>query len=168
METIDLAQLSRVLTSKDRDAIYFACSVIRQASDIPLDIKRHYLSKASVYDKIRYYSDICLELGVEELTIEHFNFLPIEQREKMLAYHKICNISKIFNAGWVPNFTDLNQRKFFPYFIKNKDGSWSVASFADFDVDCSALGFGLYFKEEELALFAVNLFKEIYIKYLPD
>jgi len=168
METIDLNELTRLLKSKDKDAVYFGASVIRQATDLSLDIKKHYLNKIDVANRIRYYTDICLELGIEELTIDHFHFLPLEQRERMLAYHKICNISKVFNAGWIPNFTDSNEKKYFPYFIKNKDGSWSVRSYTYCDADCSHLGFGLYFKEDKLALKAANLFKEIYIKYLPD
>lgn len=167
--TSDIEKIKRLIVSKDKDSIYLGCSIIRECDFLDNITKAILLKDVDVFYRIRNYSDICKELNIEELTIEHFKFLPLEQQRRQLAYHKLCNISKVFNGNWIPDFKNSSQYKYFPYFTKNKNGSWSViSSSAAYYFGYSLLGFGLYFKDEKTALHVVNLFLEIYLDYLPD
>jgi len=120
--------------------------------------------KTDIIDRIKSYKDVCFELGVKELTVSDFSFLPEEQRVSALAYHKIQNITKVFNQGWVPDWNNRNQPKYYPYFEKTNSG-WVLISCVG--LSCFSLaGAGQHFKSSELALHCGNLFLDIYSDYL--
>lgn len=69
------------------------------------------------------YSAICKKMKRKELSISDFSFLPTKkQQEKLFAIHQIQTIEEYFNAGWVPDWNNANQPKYYPYFEKRKTG----------------------------------------------
>ncbi len=150
--------IKAMLASSDKDNLYMAVNILRIKND-KISIK--LLKKVSLFDRVRNYSDVCEELGIKELTEENFNFLPIEERQKQLGYHKITNIEKLFNGKWVKNWGNTSQNKYYPYFTKDDrsgylvfDGSVSNGSFAT--------GMVAVFKDEETSTFVGKLFIDIY------
>jgi len=115
-------------------------------------------------DRIKTYSDVCKELGVKELTIKDFNFLPVNQRDRALANHQIENISELFNEGWKPNFSNYNEYKYYPYFERKSSG-WVFS-----DCYCrsylSDVSSAFYFKSSEIATYCGKQFIDIYSKIL--
>lgn len=73
--------------------------------------------------EITTYKQVCEKLGVKELTLKDFDFLPEEQRNKALTTHKIMNLEKLFNGNWKVNFKDDSQYKWYPYFNYKNGGS---------------------------------------------
>jgi hypothetical protein len=112
---------------------------------------------------IRNWEDILVHLGTTEDFLP-FPF-PITPEEKSAnALVRLFRIAAVYNQGWVPNWSDPKEYKYFPYKYKNSGGSWSV--------DCNAVSdgrhspSGVHFKTEELAMDAINKFPEIYNDYL--
>lgn len=75
------------------------------------------------------YSNICKKLKTKVLTIKDFSFLPKDQREKALNYHRIKNIELYFNDNWKPNYQNSNEYKYFPWF--NLNASDGLVGFGD-------------------------------------
>lgn len=114
----------------------------------------------TLMERIKTYSDVCKELNIEELTESDFIFLPKEQRAKMLAYHQIQNIAKLFNKGWEPNWSNSNEYKYYPWFEYKKSGGWLF-----YDVSYyRSVSFGepAFYKNRETSEFCGKTFLSIY------
>lgn len=121
-----------------------------------------------ITDRIKTFDDV---LEVLEIDPDDFE----EQCENLevdeVAYKKIKLIAKVLNEGWEPNWNDSNQAKYYPWPRVNANSSKpSGFSFSDSDFICtyspSYVGSRLCFKSSELAIYALEQFKEIYIPFL--
>lgn len=118
-----------------------------------------------ITDKIRTWKDICKYLNIDEENILPY-YKPKSKLEKSVnAFVKINKISEVLNEGWAPDFNNINEYKYYPYFKKSGRG-WVVLSFYCWFGTCVG-GSGCYFKSSELALYAGNIFLDIYSDYLP-
>lgn len=115
--------------------------------------------KEDLFTKIKTYSGVCKELGIKELTLKDFKVFG-EDASKMLAFHKIKNLERLFNGDWKANLKDSNQNKYYPYFTINSSGGLVFGG-----SDCYASGFGggagLY-KNAKTADFIGKNFTDVY------
>lgn len=155
--------LKDMIKSKDKDSIYMAVVMSRNIEEFPNRSKvKKILDKVSLFDKIREYSDVCLELDEEELTIKDFKFLPKEQRVKALAFHQLKNIEKLFNGNWKVNLKSTRQQLWYPWFEKAGRGLVfydSLYPSSDYFADGVA-----FYKDKETTDFVGKLFIDIYKK----
>lgn len=101
----------------------------------------------------------------EEDVLPYLN--PKTKLEKVVnATVKINYISLALNEGWIPDFNDTSQRKYYPYFVFSA-GGWSVFGAASWNA-VAGVGSGFYYKDEKTALHAAKTFLEIYRDYLPE
>ena len=70
-----------------------------------------------LFDTIKTYSDVCKELKEPEYILSDFDFLPKEYQSKLYNALRIQQIAKLFNNGWIPNWADSKEKKWFPYYI---------------------------------------------------
>lgn len=119
----------------------------------------------SLYDKIKTFSDVCKELNEKELDINYFTFLPDYQRIKAFRHYQIQIIAKLFNDKWKPNWLNINEYKYYPWF-DYKLGGWSLDT-VDCRCSCSAVEVAC-FKNKKDAEFVATTFKDIYIDYLNN
>lgn len=140
--------LCDMLQSKDKDCIYMAVSMIRNIDNISKEEKR-LLNKIPLIEKIRYYEDVCRELG-EDI--------------KESPYDKIKQIEKLFCKGWIKDWSNLNQYKYYPYFVYYcSSGSIGGLVFADSGyVNAHCSGRVTYFPSKEISDFAGKTFIDIY------
>jgi len=108
---------------------------------------------------IKTYSEVCKKLGVEELTEKDFKQFG-EDSKKMLAFHKIKNIEKLFNGSWKPNWKNTSQYKWYPYFDINSSGGLGGVFFSSFFL--SFRGSTGVYKDEKTASFVGETFIKIY------
>jgi len=113
-----------------------------------------------ITDRIKTYEDACTELGekpLNESELKSFGFTPDE-----INYRKLKTVIKVLNEGWVPDWTNGNQAKWYPYF-RLSSGAFG---FADTAYDCSdaAAGNGsrLCLSSAELATYAGKQFVDIF------
>ncbi|MCQ9638646.1 hypothetical protein MP478_04530 [Chryseobacterium sp. WG14] len=118
----------------------------------------------NILEVIKTFSDVLDYLGIDE---DEFNENNDELTQDEIAYRQIKLIVKALNEGWVPDWQNSNQTKYFPWF---KMGSSSGSGFSYDDYDGwdtdSAVGSRLCFKSRELAEYAGKQFTEIYKKYM--
>ena len=113
------------------------------------------------YKTIKTYED-----AVKARKVDDDDIIYPTDRPHIVAYKKICHIIKVINNGWVPNWSDNNQRKYFPYFRVFPSGSgFSVLGF-DFGCTAAFVGSRLLTDSSEKALYLANQFQDLYVQYL--
>jgi len=158
--------LKEMVTSKDPQSMYLAATILRGTSHcLNKRSAKSLLSKIDLVSRIKDYQDICEEGGFEELTLEHFSFLPEDQRKRQFALHRINNISTILNGEWIADFNNGDQKKYYPWFKKTTSG-WVLNVGISFTRAVSNRPGGCYFETEEKCKFAVSTFMDVWIDYL--
>jgi hypothetical protein len=113
-----------------------------------------------ITDRIKTYEDACVELGVEPLDekkLRSFGFTDDE-----INYRKLKTVTKALNEVWVPDWTNSNQAKWYPYF-RFSSGAF-VFSGTNYDRSYATAGYGsrLCFPSDELATYAGKQFTDTY------
>jgi len=160
--------IKELIESKDVQSRYLAACFLRGNSlHIEERMARSLLGKIPIMERIKSISDAYDETGVIESDILPFlnpkNKYQISQNGQAKLQYGILAL----NEGWIPNFLDKNQKKYFPWFEKTSSG-WRVSSCAGWADGSADVGFGLHYKSEELALFGGNIFLPQYIEWLPE
>lgn len=118
----------------------------------------------NIKERIKDFSDVLEVLGIDTDDFED-GVEGLEEDE--VAYRQIKLIVKALNEGWIPDWTNSSEAKYFPWF---KMGSSSGSGFSYLDCDYWAtfagVGSRLCFKSRELAEYAGKQFTEIYKKYM--
>lgn len=96
--------------------------------------------------------------------------LPMNGRDKqeksINAFYQIQIISAVLNEGWVPNFNNSSEYKYYPWFEKKASG-W-VFYVCGCVCGYSGVGSGAVYKTSELAEYVGKQFLDIYQDYLPQ
>ncbi|MDD5013694.1 MAG: hypothetical protein PHW73_01155 [Atribacterota bacterium] len=112
--------------------------------------------KKKNYDSIETFEDACNELGIASNDVFTEKDSPDE-----VAYKKLKVIVKAINQGWIPNWDDLNQRKWFPWFKMSSGFGFGDSSYAC-DYMYTYCGSRLCFESEEKANYAGTQFIALY------
>jgi hypothetical protein len=119
-----------------------------------------------IMDRIKTWSDVLFELGLKEQEVLPYPNPETKEQRSINAFAKIQKISQVLNEGWVADFSNKDQSKYYPYFEKTSSG-WRVdVTYGYFHF--SRVGAGCFYKTRELALYAASQFLEVYKDYLPD
>ena len=113
------------------------------------------------YKTIKTYED-----AVKARKVDDDDIIYPTDRPHIVAYKKICHIIKVINNGWVPNWSDNNQRKYFPYFRVFSSGSARSVLGCDFGCTAAFVGSRLLTDTSEKALYLANQFQDLYSQYL--
>lgn len=126
---------------------------------------KDFFLKKKIQDRIKTFDDVLNELGFIGAEVLPFRCPNTKNEKAINAFAKIQLISEVLNEGWIPDWTDTNQCKYYSYFERKSSG-WVV--YGCYFQGCDAsVGSGLYFKSSELAIYAGNQFIDIYKEYLP-
>jgi hypothetical protein len=117
-----------------------------------------------IKERIKTFDDVLRENGVKRSVFEN-NIQDLTTDE--VAYKMLKEIAKAFNEGWVPDWTDSSQGKYYPWF---KMGSPSGGGFSCDGCDGwragSDVGSRLCYKTADLAKHAGQLFENVYKDFL--
>lgn len=115
-------------------------------------------------DTIKTFEDACKATNTPEQLPDMSSF-PEEEREAILNYYKMRIIAKALNGDWKPNWSNWDERKWFPWFDLE-----SGFAFSSTDYRCTItntrVGSRLVFKTRELAEYAGKQFERIYKEFL--
>jgi hypothetical protein len=117
------------------------------AKDLGLDVK----------GRIKSYADACADQGITPLTLKAFSGLPSIDQVHAFASHRVTTIIRSLNEGWVPDWSDDNQRKYYVWYTYGSGVGFSCGDFSC-DRASSAVGSRLHFKSEELARYFASQF----------
>ncbi|MEN6423559.1 MAG: hypothetical protein ABFD76_16595 [Smithella sp.] len=125
--------------------------------------------KVSITDRVKSFEDACEVLG-RSTAIPDLMMLPTKHRDSMIAYYKLCTITEALNEGWVPDWADTDEYKWFPWWYVSTDRSAAGLAFAFTNTSAAIpnayYGSRLGFKTEKLARYAADQFKDLYEAFL--
>ena len=120
-----------------------------------------------MYTEIKTFEDACKALNLDPATIiPDFSLFPESDRQAMIDHAKLIIIAKAINGDWVPDWTNSNERKHYPWFVM---GSSSGVGFSCDDDDYwaaySGVGSRLCFESSEKAKYVGDQFQDLYKSY---
>ncbi|KQS34016.1 hypothetical protein [Dyadobacter sp. Leaf189] len=116
--------------------------------------------------KVQSFEEACVALGLNPAEELPYSVATTNRQRGINAVAKLAIIAEALNEGWKPDWSNWNERKYYPYFDKAAGGSGF--SFDDFYCDASYTGVGsrLVFRTAELARYAGTQFLEIYREWM--
>ncbi len=117
------------------------------------------LFNQSLSDRVKTMKDVYYELGIDGCVFEK-SFIFQED----LDAAKVRLITKVFNEGWFPDWTNSNETKYTCYFESKNSCGFSYSLFFSWFTH-SAVGSRLCFKSKELALSVPRQFKTEFENY---
>lgn len=117
-----------------------------------------------ITDRVKTYVDACVELGIEPETDESLSKLGFTKDE--IAYRKLKVIAKALNEGWVPDWSDDDQYKYYPWLVYSNSSAAFRFGTTDFTYTGTSVGSRLCFKARDIAAYAGTQFIDIYNDYL--
>ena len=95
---------------------------------------------------------------------EYFQLSGANLTPDEFAYRQLKEIAKAYNNGWVPDWDNGSEYKYYPWFIWKGSG-FSCLDFI-YDLSVSALGSRLVFKNRDHAIDAIEKFQSVYNNFL--
>jgi hypothetical protein len=114
-----------------------------------------------VKDRVKCFDDVLKENGISREDFEK-SCKGLEADE--IAYRMAKLVCLTFNEGWIPDWTNSNQYKYYPYFVMGSSSGvgFSCGGYVIWNTG-SRVGSRLCFKSSDLARYAGKLFEqEIY------
>lgn len=102
----------------------------------------------NLFEKIKTYKDVCLEL---------------EENEETLPYLKIKQIEKLFSQGWKKDWSNKSQYKYFPIFELTGSGWSYYCSHYRYSVSNGEVAF---YPDEKTSSFCGKTFIREYTEFL--
>ena len=116
------------------------------------------------YNNIKSFKDACNKLGISS-ELPEFPIVQEAEQRSLVAHYKLIIIAKALNEGWMPNWTDRTQVKYYPWPQYSAGVGFSFCDCA-YSNTHSDVGSRLCYKSEELARYAFYQFKDIYNDFL--
>jgi hypothetical protein len=121
--------------------------------------------KGPITDRIKTLQDAIDEINPSQ---EVLTFIKTQFEDGRLrssqAYVKLCIIIEALNEGWIPNWGDSNEYKYYPWF--NMSSSGLSCYYYDDRLSYSYVGSRLCTKTADLAKYAANQFNDIYVEHM--
>jgi hypothetical protein len=124
----------------------------------------------NIMDRVKSFEDACQIVQPSENLKVLLNYPGIDKiMNTARAGAKLMIITKALNEGWFPDWTNVDEYKYYPWFYMDKN-KYSPSGFGLYDVaydrSNSDVGSRLCFKSEELAKYAATQFNDLYKEYL--
>lgn len=118
-----------------------------------------------ITDRVKTVEDAYEAIGINPGEININTAPPVmeDDLKSIYAYYKLIAIVRALNEGWVPDWSDGDQAKYYPYFKMNPGFGFSYAYCDGWHSDA---GSRLCFKTRELAEYAGKQFESIYNDFL--
>lgn len=117
----------------------------------------------NITDRVKSFEDACNVLGIQEGELSLSGYL-LPEFKTMVAYAKLIIIARALNEGWIPNWKDDSQYKYYPWFDLSSGSGLRYRDYVGL-YSSSAVGSRLCFKSRELAEYAGNQFLSIYTDF---
>ena len=120
----------------------------------------------NITDRIKTYEDACDELGEQPINEDLLRSAGFTEDE--INYRKLKTITKALNEGWVADYTNDKQEKWWPWFHHPVSSSGFVFDDALYYYSSATAGSGsrLCFKNSDLAEYAGKQFTELYKNFI--
>jgi len=116
--------------------------------------------KKRAFTDIKTFDDACEELGVDPDSVFSSDDQPDE-----VAYKKLKVIVRAINSGWTPDWSNTNQRKWYPWFNLSS-GFGFDDSLCNYAGTLTNVGSRLCFESEEKSTYTAKQFIKLYEELL--
>ena len=120
-----------------------------------------------ITDRVKTFEDACAVLGFDsqDISLEVHGKALSKDIKSIAAYTKLIIICRALNEGWVPDWTNDDQYKYYPWFDLSSGSGLSYLDYANAG-SRSAVGSRLCLKSEELAKYVSTQFNPEYKDYM--
>jgi hypothetical protein len=118
------------------------------------------------YKKIKTFEDACERLNIDPASLPDVSMIPEEFRKPIIAVYKLMIIFKAINNGWVANYGDSNQWKYYPWFYVVSSGVGFSGSGCDYADTHATVGSRLCTDSREKALYIAKQFEAEYRDFI--
>ena len=118
------------------------------------------------YTSIKTFEDACKSIGVDPESVAIVYTTSEEFRKPIVAYNKLLIIYKAINNGWKPDWNNLQQYKYYPWFEVLSSGLGFSYSYYYCDGASTAVGSRLCTDTSKKALYIAKQFEALYQDYL--
>jgi hypothetical protein len=144
-------------------------TLIERLDAIELEAKniRIQLTKKSgvVTDRVKTVEDAFFEVGRDYKSFQAWCESNHDSKDEV-AYKELKVIAAALNEGWTPDWSDGNERKYYPWFTYSAKESGLVYDSANDWYSSTDVGSRLCFKNAELAEYAGKQFSAVYKVFL--
>lgn len=117
----------------------------------------------SIIDRVKTFEDACKVLNITgEVFSASFHDALTPDVAAIEAHLKLMIIIKALNEGWIPNWDNDDEEKYYPWF--NMESGFGL-NHVTYDYAYSLVGSRLCFKNEDLATYAAKQFLDLYKQY---
>lgn len=121
--------------------------------------------ETDIMDKIKSVEDAIKYLGEKDEEVKALNTLyGVSLPEHIVAEQEVKVFIKAINDGWVADYEDVNQDKYYPYF--RKENGLLVYYYWHYDDSCSTVSARLSLKSSELAEYCGEQMIDRYNKFM--
>ena len=123
------------------------------------------------FKSIKSFEDACAKQGIDPLQLPDVTMLDPGMGKALIAEYKLFVIFKAINDGWVPNWNNDNEYKYFPWFDVAADEArpggfgFSNSYYAYWD-SYTYCGSRLCTDSSEKALYTARTFEDLYIDFM--
>jgi hypothetical protein len=123
-------------------------------------------SKKFDYKTIKTFEDACKKLGIDPSKLPDVSGLLEEFAKPIIAHYKLIIIYKAINNGWVPDWSNDDQYKYYPWFWVLSSGFGFSDSGYLYDITGTTVGSRLCTDESDKAKYIATQFEAEYKDYL--
>jgi hypothetical protein len=123
-------------------------------------------SKKFDYKTIKTFEDACKKLGVDPAKLPDTSGILEEFAKPVIAAYKLMIIYKAINNGWIPDWRDYTQWKYYPWYGVLSSGFGFSGSGCICGGAGASVGSRLCTDTSEKALYIAKQFKAEYQDYL--
>lgn len=117
------------------------------------------------YKTIKTFEDACSKLNIDPTKLPDVSGIPVEFAAPIIAAYKLMIIYKAINNGWIPDWSDNNQTKYYPWFWVLSSGFGFSTSRYDCGHSDTTVGSRLCTDSRDKALYIADQFKQEYQDY---
>jgi len=117
------------------------------------------------YKTIKTFEDACRKLDIDPTKLPDVSGIPEEFATPIVAAYKLMIIYKAINNGWIPNWNNCAQWKYYPWYGVLSSGFGFSGSGYDCDGTGASVGSRLCTDSSDKALYISEQFKKEYEDY---
>ncbi len=122
--------------------------------------------KKDIFERLQTYEDCCIELNIDPQAQLPYDKPMNDVEISINAYAKLIVICKAFNEGWIPDWNNSNEAKWYPWFQKNSSSfGFSFTGYGSW-YSCTSVGSRLCLKTKTITEHVGKKFEKIYNEYL--
>jgi len=117
------------------------------------------------FKTIKTFEDACTKLALDSKHLPDVSMIPAEFGKPIIAAYKLMIIFKAINDGWVPDWNDWSQYKYYPWYRVLSSGFGFSGTHFVTTITGTAVGSRLCTDTSEKAMFVAEQFKAEYQEY---